>query len=40
MMCIRAKMPIVASDCARRENVSRYIPFYMNVYIKIRLRAL
>ena len=24
MMCTRAKMQIVASDCARRENVSRY----------------
>ena len=27
MMCTRAKMQIVASDCARRENVSRYLLF-------------
>ncbi len=25
MMCTRAKIQIVASDCARRENVSRHI---------------
>lgn len=32
MMRIRAKMQVVASDCARRKNVSRYLLFiaYIN----------
>lgn len=32
MMCTRAKMQIVASDCARRKKVSRYLLFiaYIN----------
>lgn len=39
MMCIRAKMPIVASDCARRKNVSRYILFiaYINEVLHMEL---